>query len=788
MGKTRLLEELTAEIADEAAIAHTRYPAYGGLGGPQVAADIAEQLGLMGEHEVDVRVKAVAGDVDDSLRDLDPGAFRQEQLWAYRRYLEAKAADQPILIIIDDIHRTGDQTLELLGELMGRILEVPILLVLSGRPEPGEWLARFPGSTTVRLSPLSPEDSMSLVTSLRPAGTAPDDTVRALVGRGRGNPLYLRELVAVVCAEGGAAPASLPPSLQAILAARLDALRPEEKGAIQRASVLGDVATEDQMAMLGLADVSALRNLVAAGLLRQRKDDCYEVVDPLLREVAYETLPRQVRGEWHRRAADAVRDPVQRARQLERAVGYLPDDETLSAETAAALREAGVNLIDGYRIDDGISLLLRAVQHGERGPAVLLRLASALTNNGRGEEAATVLSHLDEADVTAEQLAERAHIQAVSHMFRNPETSLAPLAEAAQRWHDLDEPVKEGWAWSNRGVALFNSGQMAEASDNLERAIELFGAHGEYNGKLAAQSFLALIRPDDPRVSDWLEEGLRRAEDLGDRSGQANSLVLLAWHHIFRSHLGGREQMALAEHYADRGRDMAADLGFHEFHAHGLCLGALTRRFTGRLDDAVDLAERAGDVPLESNSPVRELVKGVQFLASVARESDAVEPALSTSNDPVVWVGWLTTVEALLLAGRVDDAERLVTDIENLPGLGGAIDGMTRSLTVGLAMLMTDRADEAAPLLREALASARAVRSDSMMQAAHALLAETHARTGEGDEARRYLEKAGAPAPDGVCGALVVRARTVLGEADAAVDLRRMAEELGAPGLLVGTT
>src|SRR5207253_9819754 len=55
MGKSRLLEELCSEISDEAAVAHTRYPAYGGMGGPQVAKEIAEQLGPLGEHEIDVR-------------------------------------------------------------------------------------------------------------------------------------------------------------------------------------------------------------------------------------------------------------------------------------------------------------------------------------------------------------------------------------------------------------------------------------------------------------------------------------------------------------------------------------------------------------------------------------------------------------------------------------------------------------------------------------------------------------------------------------------------------------
>jgi class 3 adenylate cyclase/tetratricopeptide (TPR) repeat protein len=787
MGKTRLLEELSAEIADEAAIAHARYPAYGGMGGPQVAKDIAEQLGPMGELEIDVRVKSVAGEVDPSLHELDPDSFRQEQLWAFRRYLESKADEQPILIVIDDIHRSGDETLELLGALMARVVDVPVMLALVGRPDPGEWLVRFPGATTVHLAPLSPADSAALVNALVPNGAEPGAAVTSLVERGTGNPLYLRELVAVVCASGGAA-ASLPPTLQAILAARLDALPPEQKGALQRVSVLGDAAREEQVAMLGLSEPgAALRNLVAAGLLRQRQDACYEVSDPLLREVAYETLPRQVRGEWHRRAAQAVEDPVQHARQLERAAGYLPDDEGLQAEAATALRDAGLRLLDGFRLNDGIALLLLAVEHGERDPSVVLRLASTLANNGRGEEAVKALAQLDDVELSPHDEAERDHIRAVVHMFRDPSTAWSLLEQAAKRWGELGDGVKEGWAWSNRGVALFNSGQMAEASDNLERAIDLFAAHGEYQGKLAAQSFLALIRPDDPRVSDWLEEGLHRAEDLGDRSGQCNSLVLLAWHHTFRSYLGGRADVAVTEQYADRGRILAEELDFNEFQAHGLCLGAMARRFTGRVDEAAELAERAGDVPLEDNSPVHELVKAVRFLSAAARDPRAPDPPLTPSNDPVAWVGWLTLVEALLLGGRVDDAWELMARTDDLPGLGGAIDGMTRTFTRGFALLLADRPTEAGPLLRECLASARAVRAVPMTQVAHALLGEVHARAGDVAEATRMVDKAGSPAPDGLAAAFVLRTRALLGEDGAADELRQAADALAAPGLLLGT-
>ena len=108
------------------------------------------------------------------MQSIDPAAIQQEQLWAFRRYLETKATEQPLLIVIDDIHRSGEETLTLLAELMARVVEVPVLLALSGRPEPGDWLVRFPGATTVRLAPLSPSDSGALVTSLLPAGVEPD--------------------------------------------------------------------------------------------------------------------------------------------------------------------------------------------------------------------------------------------------------------------------------------------------------------------------------------------------------------------------------------------------------------------------------------------------------------------------------------------------------------------------------------------------------------------------------------------------------------------------------------
>jgi class 3 adenylate cyclase/tetratricopeptide (TPR) repeat protein len=782
MGKTRLLEELEAEIADEAAVAHTRYPAYGGMGGPQVARDIAEQLGPMGEMEIDVRVKSVGGEIDPSLHDLDPESFRQEQLWAYRRYLESKAAEQPVLIVIDDIHRSGEETLELLGALMARVVEVPVMLALAGRPD--DWMARFPGSTTVRLAPLSPTDSEALVMALLPAGVEPGAEATSLVERGTGNPLYLRELVAVVCATSSAA-ASLPPTLQAILAARLDALPPDQKGAIQRVSVLGDVAMEDQVAMLGLTEpASALRSLVAAGLLRQRQDECYEVADPLLREVAYETLPRQVRGEWHRRASEVVTDNVQRARQLERAAGYLPDDEGLQREAAEALRDAGVGLLDGYRLNDGIALLQKAVELGEREPAVLLRLGSNLANAGRGDEAVDVLAKLEGQQLTNEQDVDRNHIEVVTHMFRTPEDAVPGLRASAERWAGVGRKDKQGWALSNMGVALFNSGQMHEAAEALERSLVLFEESGEKQGQLAAQSFLALIRPEDPRVTDWLGDALRHAEKVGDRAGQVNARILLAWHHTFRSYLGGPADIAIAYDCAERAGEMAAELHFPEFELHGLCLRARFARLTGRIADAQAFCAAARRVEQPGDTGVALLAKGVGFMVDVAVDPTTPAPEASYSPDPVAWMGYLTAAEGLVLAGRLDDAVEILSDERTLPAMS-SLEGMSRGLLRGICLVLTGRPADARPFAESARASAAAVRARPAQQAATAVLAEIEARTGDVDgAAAQLLAEVGETSPDSVTGVLALRARVALGEEGAAEMLRTAVANLAAPGLL----
>src|SRR5439155_15084953 len=179
------------------------------------------------------------------------------------------------------------------------------------------------------------------------------------------------------------------------------------------------------------------------------------------------------------------------------------------------------------------------------------------------------------------------------------------------------------------------------------------------------------------------------------------------------------------------------------------------------------------------------LVQGVSFLVAAAYDPSSPAPAFPGSSDPVAWMGWLAQVEALLLAGRAAEVSQLLESAGQLPTIG-ALTGMLIGLPRALALVLLDRHAEARPVLEEALASAQAVRSVPGAQAAGALLAEVEARAGHTDQAWKLLEEIGDAAPDGIAGALALRAQASLGDAAGDRELAEAARRLAAPGLLAG--
>jgi tetratricopeptide (TPR) repeat protein len=758
------------------------------MGGSRVAAEVIRQLGPAHDVEVSARLRSIAGELDPSLQAIDPAGMAQEQLWAFVRLVQEKGEEGPLLLIIDDMHHGGDRALELLGDLSGRLSDVALLMILAGRTEPGEWLTRFPAATTVRLEPLSRADATTLAGAFVCDKPLAPEAAEFLVDRASGNPMYLRELVAMARARGSlvddgdqyslTAHGAIPATLQALLAARLDALEPSQKLGIQHVAVVGDAATVEQVAGLGSTDAaSTLRSLVDVGLLRHGPDGRYDMVDSLLREVAYETLPHNLRGELHRQAATTAATPEERARHLDRAATYLPDDEEVLAEAAEALVVAGMAFIGASRHLDALRLLERAVTLGSLPSSALLDLAKLQALSSRDEDALRTLAMIDDDPDDPAVAVERDHTAASAKMFSDPSSALPGLQEAAQRWHGLGNSVKEAWGRANAGVAYFNLSRMEESVVELEQALTLFEESDDRAGTIAVSSFLCLVKPTDPRVSTWLAEALEFADAAGDRSKQLNTLTTLTWNHFMRSFCGRPQDMAEAEGFARRLAELAEDLGARDQAVQGWSLLAIMARLSGRLEEA---AEHVVALQRATGNVVRRdpwLGWAATFAVTVASgASDAAPPfPPQASPDPVVRMAKLIVEAELTMAGRLDEAlDRVETGVR--ADIGPIAD--LAQVFQALAFVLTGRVDEARPWVERAAAAARVLNAPTTASAAAALWAEIMGdTTGLPPRPRTAL---------GVTDVLVLRAYASHGDATARETLFVATGTLAMPGLRIG--
>ena len=782
-GKSRLVSELARRCASEGTVVRATYPAYGSMGGARVAADVISQLGPASDPDVDVRVRSIAGELDTSLRSIEPEAMHQEQLWALGRLLKESADDRPLLIVIDDVHRSGEQMLRLLGELSGRMPNVALLTVLAGRTEPAEWLSWFPAATTVRLGPLSRADALELTHGFSSDHPLSPEAADFVVDRAGGNPLYLRELVAVGRAQGllvedaghyqlaDAAP--IPATLQALLAARLDALDPAHKRAVQLSAVMGG-ATRQELDALGAVDSPAtLRALVEGGLLRETPEQRYEAVDSLLREVAYETLPRGVRGELHRSAARIV-SPEERARHLERAAHFLSDDVAVANEAAEALVAAAQSYLAASRQLDAIRLLEQAVDLGWRQPSTLIELGRIQALCGRVDDATATLAMVEDDPHDPTVGLERDHAAANARVFTDPGSSLPALQAITARWQALGDVTKEAWGHANTGLALFQLTRMAEAGRELERALEMFESVDDRSGAVAASSFLCLARPDDRRVPAWLEDALTFAEETGDRTRKVNALTTLTWHHAIRSLWGSADEYAVAEGFALALGQLADDIGAVDIAVHGWSLLAVMARFSGRFDAASGYADTLTNVA-DKGDYVPWLAWAARFAVATATGTRGATPPFppDTGADPVVQMAFYVIEAELTVAGRVDEAlahvDRDHADLGTIGDLAAVMQA--------LALVLAGRRSEAERRAQRAAHAARVMDAGPTARAAAALLAEI-----TGDRAGL------APPPEaagGIADALVLRAHAAGGDDAARRTLERDARRLAMPGLLL---
>jgi class 3 adenylate cyclase len=227
---------------------------------------------------------------------------------------------QPVLYVIEDAHWIDEVSESMLAEFLTVIPQTPSLVLITYRPDYHGVLANVPGAQTISLAPLSDSETGTLLDEL--LGTHPSvDGIKALVAeRAGGNPFFAQEMVrelaerAVLEGDRGSftcgtdlAEVTVPATLQATIAARIDRLDPDAKQTLNAAAVIGSRFTPELLAAVGNTPV--LDALLGAALIDQVRFTPgaeFAFRHPLIRTVAYESQLRSDRAQMHRRLAAAI--------------------------------------------------------------------------------------------------------------------------------------------------------------------------------------------------------------------------------------------------------------------------------------------------------------------------------------------------------------------------------------------------------------------------------------------------------------------------------------------------
>jgi class 3 adenylate cyclase len=495
VGKSRLAQEFLAGIED-AVVVRGRCLSYGEGISYWPVTEVVKQLvpdGTTGP------LAAILGD------EPAPGS-PEEIAWAFRKLLESRAAERPVVVVFDDVHWGEPTFLDLVEHVADLSRGAPILLLCIARPELLDVRAAWGGgklnATNVSLEPLAPDETEHLIEAL---SDGIDDELRErILEAAGGNPLFVEEMLAMA-AEGGAGIA-VPPTIQALLAARLDQLDPAERGVLERGAVEGQVFHRGAVVALGPEEFQVdgrLVTLVRKDLVRPEPavlpdDDAYRFRHLLIRDTAYEALPKATRAELHERfatwleeyGADLVELDEIVGYHLEQAYRYRAELGPLDGPAATIAQRAGAHLLAGAdRAQDrgdrsaAVGLLVRATEllppedAGRR--RAQLDLALALVDQGEFERAAAVRDEAEGAARVAGDrgLLARSRLARIEHRIQIDRATRMTdaLAGAQEALAELEQVGDdEGSVWALRLIGNLTEwlGNSGEAQVYWRRALE----------------------------------------------------------------------------------------------------------------------------------------------------------------------------------------------------------------------------------------------------------------------------------------------------------------------------
>jgi class 3 adenylate cyclase/tetratricopeptide (TPR) repeat protein len=559
----------------------------------------------------------------------EPGLGRDELFAGWRMFFERLAAHEPVALIFEDLQWADDGLLDFIDQLLDWSAGSPIFILTLARPDLSarrpEWPTSRRGATTIQLEPLDESGMVALLTGVVP--DMPEGAVRQIVQRAEGVPLYavetLRALAArgvLVQAEGSLAlteelgELDVPASLGSLLAARIDALDPEERQLVKAMSVFGGSFPRATAAALAGVDEAqldaALAGLVRKQVLAVRADPLspdrgqFIFAQGLLRTVAYEMLSRQERKSRHLAAAEHLRTAF-------------PNEGEEVAEAIAN------HLVDAHRAAHGDA---EADEIAQRAVTALRRAAQRAAAVGAPETAARTYLTAREMVADGDERSALTEAAATMRLRAGDNAEAVELFEEAIAAHAATGRQREAAVLTfGLSEAMSRLGQLDEAAARLRAALDVLGPDavepevGRLNAALGRMLAFA-GRYEEADAS--LEVALRIATALELPDVLVSALMVRAISYGYLGRIVESRALFAAGIEIARERDLAED--------------------AGRLLANLGNIALQWDLP-ESESSYREA------LAVARRRGDRYGESVAAAN----------LLTALLMPGRWDEAESL---------------------------------------------------------------------------------------------------------------------------------
>ena len=734
IGKSRLVREFLDRVEGDATILVGRCLPYG------------EGITYWPLVEMLRRLETPAADELHDRVTGEAGGASEEIAYASRQLFERLARDRPLVVVLDDLHWAEPTFLDLVEHVTDWSREAPMILVAVARPELLDtrptWAGGKLNATSILLEALSEDESERLIDALLAHRRFTADARRRVVKAAEGNPLFVEQMLAMAGENGANGDLAVPPTIQALVAARLERLPRDERATVERASIVGkefSLAEVRELSPPGERGATADRvlALVRKELVRPAHvtegGDVFRFRHLLIRDAAYEAMSKDARAELHERYAGHLEAlPGNRASEVEEIAGYHLEQAYRYRAELGPIDAAGIVLAEraaGKLAGAGQRALGRGDLHAAE--ALLERAISLL-----GADDARIPDLVCDLSIV---MRDRGGLE-------EAEAALTGVVERT----DADRAVRARAELLRTYVRSLRGSSQATALETVERVIRLLEERGDERRLAEAYNLLGIFRTWRGSMQAG-HEAYERAAELAKRFGNARVLAQNSWWRAVNALWGPttvEDGLDLCRRIRNESPSplTTASVAYLE--------GAFLLMRDGRSDgvlqqvaEAVAAFEELGQ--LVSRESARMAV-AVAYLFT--GEVGGAEKELRPAREGLMRMGergFLSTVSALLalaLCGqrRYEEADEFATESEAI----GAVDDLTTQAAwrAARAQILASRgeADAAIAVGRKGLSLVEATDMTSDQITSFLGLGSALAILGRPEEASEAFEAAGA--------------------------------------------